>query len=353
MTPARVVAFITFFPQLVLGPIQRWRELAPQLADPRPTVDRQVLGLMTIALALIKKLVLAESLLDATMGYRAVVLDGAVLTPFDAWVYLLASAAYIYFDFSAYADLAVGIALMFGVRLIDGFNSPFRADSVAEFWRRWNVSLMRFFREALYQPSQRLMGKAAGPAAGVVVVMLACGAWHGAGAHFLVWGAMVAALILAERAFKRVTAWRPPKAVRRMGVLLAFLVPLAVFLHTDVEVSVALVARMFDLAHWGELPAHVQARLAAVPLLASYTQGVAVPFGVGALEILWLFGGWGVIMLCPSVPTWRARAHRWLQDARGTTLAARRAALVLLSLLLIVAAMMIRPGSNAFFYFQF
>lgn len=108
----------------------------PQLLHPSPSIERQLLGVLTIGMALFKKLVIAEALLDVTVGYKGALLDGAYLTPFDVWTYMFANAAYIYFDFSAYADLAVGIGLLFGVRLIDGFTSPFQAGSVAEFWRR-------------------------------------------------------------------------------------------------------------------------------------------------------------------------------------------------------------------------
>lgn len=211
---------------------------------------------------------------------------------------------------------------------------------------------MRFFRETVYEPVCRALGPV-GSSVGVLAVMLACGAWHGAGIHFLLWGGFVAALILLERAVRRVVAVRPPSLFRRLWVVMAFLFPLAVFLHPDAGMSVALMVRMLDLPAWLELPVHIHAKLAGWPWLSMITSPVDVPFRLSSTELAWLVAAWLLILLCPSVPQCRVLATRWWSGSGAAAVGWRGLVLAAVALVLIVIAAAVRPGSNAFFYFQF
>lgn len=347
--PISLLAFISFFPQLALGPIQRFGEIVPQLRRPRPRLEWQVLGLATLAIALVKKRVLAEGLVDVVAGYREVLEAGGALTSFDAWVYMLANTAYIYLDFSAYADIAVGLGLLFGIRLIDGFRSPFRADTVADFWRRWNVTLMRFFREAIYRPVSKTLGGAGlGTTAGLFLVMIACGLWHGAGWHYVIWGAWVGLWIWSERLLKPALA-RMTLALRRIWVLLAFLLPLTVFLHADLAHSVMLLHRMSEISNWTTLPAHIHSHLpSAFQVWAG--DPVDQEFKLSSYELGWLILVWLIIWVTPSTAQIRHQLHRFvrcdLRMRRCKCLAAGAIAGV-------AGACVVQSRAPHFFYFQF
>jgi len=184
--------FVGFFPQLIAGPIVHHQEIMPQFLKPgfRGADARMMaMGLTLFAIGLFKKCVLADSAaIPANMVYRAAEIPGTVLETGDAWGGALAYSFQIYFDFSGYSDMAIGLALMFGVRLPDNFLSPYKATGLIDFWRRWHITLSRFLRDYLYFP---LGGNRVGKprqAFNVVVTMLLGGLWHGASWNFVLWG---------------------------------------------------------------------------------------------------------------------------------------------------------------------
>jgi D-alanyl-lipoteichoic acid acyltransferase DltB (MBOAT superfamily) len=184
--------FVTFFPHLIAGPILHHADIIPQFQ--RPTVFRIVpanlaTGLAIFGIGLYKKVVLA----DGIAQYANPVFDSALAAPpefFAAWSGALAYTFQLYFDFSGYSDMAIGLARLFGVRLPLNFDSPYKAANIVEFWRRWHMTLSRFLRDYLYIP---LGGNRKGPArryGNLFVVMLLGGLWHGAGWTFIAWGAL-------------------------------------------------------------------------------------------------------------------------------------------------------------------
>ncbi len=190
--PHHYLLFVTFFPHLIAGPILHHREMMPQFQD-RETYrfknERFALGLSWFTAGLFKKVVIADSLIESV---RAVFVPEAVaqLGFADAWVGALAYALQIYFDFSGYSDMAIGLGLMFGIRLPLNFNSPYRANSIIDFWRRWHMTLSRFLRDYLYVP---LGGNRKGRArryTNLLITMLLGGLWHGAAWTFVLWGAI-------------------------------------------------------------------------------------------------------------------------------------------------------------------
>ena len=185
--------FVTFFPQLIAGPIVHHKEMLPQFAKDAVYKLRSkhlAIGITIFALGLFKKVVLADGVsVYATPVFNAAE-AGVMLTFFEAWGGALAYTFQLYFDFSGYSDMAIGIARMFGIRLPLNFNSPYKATSIIDFWRRWHITLSRFLRDYLYIP---LGGSRKGRVRryiNLMTTMILGGLWHGAGWTFLLWGAL-------------------------------------------------------------------------------------------------------------------------------------------------------------------
>jgi D-alanyl-lipoteichoic acid acyltransferase DltB (MBOAT superfamily) len=184
--------FVSFFPHLIAGPLVHHAEMIPQFKRGR-TGRSSVLaarGLAIFAAGLFKKVVIADNLAQfVSPVFAHLDAGGGVTTPW-AWLAILAYSLQIYFDFSGYSDMAIGLALMFGIRLPVNFRSPYRAISIIEFWRRWHITLSRFLREYLYIP---LGGNRLGEQRryiNLMVTMLLGGLWHGAGWNYLIWGGL-------------------------------------------------------------------------------------------------------------------------------------------------------------------
>ena len=195
----RYVLFVTFFPHLIAGPIVHHGQLMPQFSTERAkrwNPGNVHPGLAFFTLGLFKKVAIA----DAVAPWANGVFDAPGAAEFlDAWRGALAYTMQLYFDFSGYSDMAIGLGLLFNVRLPDNFNAPYRATSIADFWRRWHMTLSRFLRDYLYIP---LGGNRLGEGrrgVNVLVTMLLGGIWHGAGWTFAIWGLYHGVLLVAQR----------------------------------------------------------------------------------------------------------------------------------------------------------
>ncbi len=200
--------FVTFFPQLIAGPIVHHREMMPQFLEKdrfRFRMSNFGIGVTIFLLGLFKKVIIA----DEVAVYASAVFNGAesgmILTFFEAWTGALSYTMQLYFDFSAYSDMAIGLGRMFGIRLPMNFNSPYKATSIIEFWRRWHMTLSRFLRDYLYIP---LGGNRQGPTrrqVNLMLTMLLGGLWHGAGWTFVVWGGLHGFYLVINHHWR---AWR-------------------------------------------------------------------------------------------------------------------------------------------------
>lgn len=205
--------FVTYFPQLIAGPILYHRDIVPQLScvdgRRRITAEHLCLGFGFLAIGLFKKLVIADNL----AAFVNPIFDSTGAPSFvEAWVAALAYTFQLYFDFSGYCDMAIGISLMFGIWLPFNFNSPYKAYSIVEFWRRWHMTLSRFLRDYLYIP---LGGGKGGimRSRNLVITMVLGGLWHGAGWTFVVWG-LLHGVFLVINHFWRGIASQLPLALR-------------------------------------------------------------------------------------------------------------------------------------------
>jgi len=201
----RYATFVTFFPQLIAGPIVRYREIVPCYGSLRlcaRSYRNIAVGLGFIALGLFKKTVLADNLspwVDDTFGTTD------KLSFIEAWGASLAYTFQIYFDFSAYSDMAIGLARLFNVDLPINFHSPYKATSIIDFWRRWHITLSRFLRDYLYIPLGGNRRGAARQYVNLLATMLLAGLWHGAGWTFVLWGGLHGAYLALNHMFRRLS----------------------------------------------------------------------------------------------------------------------------------------------------
>jgi alginate O-acetyltransferase complex protein AlgI len=253
---------VTFFPHVIAGPIVRYAEIEPQLAADRPRLrlDDLALGSTLLVIGLSKKVLLADSLAVHADPVFQLAAEGHAPSLLAAWKGALAYTFQIYFDFSGYSDMALGLALMFGIRLPVNFNSPYKATSIIEFWHRWHISLSRFLRDYLYFP---LGGSRLGPGrryANILLVMLLGGLWHGAGMTFVLWGLLHGIYLVVNHGYRDLIAarlplwWRQGLSARFLGWLLTFMavvVAWVVFRASDRHAALLLLQSMLGLAAAG------------------------------------------------------------------------------------------------------
>lgn len=272
--------FISFFPQLIAGPITHHGEMLKQFKDGstfRPRIDNISLGITVFVLGLFKKVIIADPLGANASPIFAVAADGTVPALYDAWFGALTYTLQIYFDFSGYSDMAIGLGLMFGLRLPVNFNSPFKAHNVIDYWSRWHMTLTRFLTAYIYNPivmritrSRMAAGKpmprrgkmslgtfAVLVAYPTVLTMFISGVWHGAGWQFVVFGLLHGFYLVVAHGFRAYKARRglpldSNKLVHHCGaVLLTFLcvvVAMVFFRAESVTAAMAMLSGMVGLS---------------------------------------------------------------------------------------------------------
>lgn len=195
--------FVTFFPQLIAGPIVLHSEIVPQFADPenrRFRFDNFAPGLYAFALGLFKKVIVADTFAQvAEWGFAA----GQALNTPEAWLVALGYTFQLYFDFSGYCDMALGLGKMFNIRITQNFNSPYKSLDIKEFWQRWHMTLSRFFTTYVYFPLGGSRRGLARTCVNLMVVFLVSGLWHGAGWLFVLWGGLHGLMSVLYRLFRR------------------------------------------------------------------------------------------------------------------------------------------------------
>ena len=225
-------AFVTLFPQLIAGPILQYRDVDAQLTEREHTVDRFASGITIFAVGLSKKVLLANSVGALWDVYKG--MDPAALTTFGAWLGVIAFTFQIYFDFSGYSDMAVGLGRMFGFEFMRNFNYPYMAKSITDFWRRWHISLSSWFRNYVYIP---LGGNRRGlkrQMINLLVVWALTGFWHGASWNFLLWGLYFALILICEKLFLLKALDRTPAFVGHIYALFLIVVGWAIFGVEDI-----------------------------------------------------------------------------------------------------------------------
>lgn len=203
----RFLLFVSFFPHLIAGPVLHHGQMMPQFETNRLSLDKFCVGLHIFAIGLAKKCVIADSVAPmAEAGFA----QAGTLNGYFAWMVLLAYAVQLYFDFSGYSDMAVGLGKLFGIDLPWNFLSPYKATSVVEFWRRWHVTLSNFLREYVYIPLGGSRCSVTRCSTNLLVTMFAAGIWHGAGWTFAAWGVVHGVALTVCHLWQRQERFRLP-----------------------------------------------------------------------------------------------------------------------------------------------
>ncbi len=239
-------AYVTLFPQLIAGPIVRYKSVADQLEERREDLDKFVSGIRRFTVGAAKKVLLANAI--GQLWDQSLASEG--LTAAGAWLGLAAYAFQIYFDFSGYSDMAIGLGRMFGFEFLENFNYPYISKSVVEFWKRWHISLTTWFREYVYFP----LGGNRVPKwkwiRNILIVWTLTGIWHGAGWNFLLWGLYYGAWMLAERLFLGKWLEKLPGAVRHIYTMFIVLIGWALFAVEDMGRLGAYFSSLFGGGGW-------------------------------------------------------------------------------------------------------
>jgi alginate O-acetyltransferase complex protein AlgI len=248
--PLDFALYVAMFPQLIAGPIVRFQTIRGQLRERRESWDRFYAGTVRIGWGLAKKILIAETC--GRFADTIFALAPAMLDTKTAWLGALAYTLQIYFDFSGYSDMAIGLGLLFGFVLPENFRRPYSAVSITDFWRRWHITLSRWFRDYLYIPLGGNRRGAARACLNMAVVFVLCGLWHGANWTFLAWGIFHGLFLIFERVsgLRRMPVHRWV-ITRRTVTLLIVMVGWVLFRAADLGQAVTFLSAMFT---WRELP---------------------------------------------------------------------------------------------------
>ena len=310
-------AYVAMFPQLIAGPIVRYADIARELEERQTTWEDICDGARRFLVGLGKKVLLANQLGLLTEIFR----DSGEKSVLFCWMYAVAFALHIYFDFSGYSDMAIGLGRIFGFHFIENFNYPYLSKSVAEFWRRWHMSLGSWFRDYVYIPLGGNRVSRGRWVFNIGLVWMLTGLWHGASWNFVVWGLLFAALLLLEK-------WLPglqklPGALRYGYVLLAVTISFVIFNAANMTQAGEDLAGMFG---FGGLPMVTE-------------------------ETLYYLRSYGVVLalsILGATPAVKRLAHRLPEKA-----AAVLEPLAMLGLLLACTAYLGDGSFNPFLYFRF
>jgi alginate O-acetyltransferase complex protein AlgI len=325
--PTDVLLFVSLFPRSIAGPIVRLREIQRELHEPRPRADQIREGAIRFAHGMVKKVLIADSLSNVVdAAFHS--MSAGTLTTSAAWIGAVAYTLQLYFDFSGYSDMAIGIAAMLGFTLPENFRRPYSSVSVTEFWRRWHMTLSRWFRDYVYIPLGGNRGSERATYRNLVLVFGLTGLWHGAAWSFVVWGLYHGFWLLVERRFGwRALEERPRfPALRRAATVLIVLVGWVLF-------------------RAGSMHGALDYYRAMIVPTGGVTDAVSQALTSQATFVLVLAAG---IVLLPGGRS----GGRWLAESAGRVAVAARAGV--LGVALPLALVYALAGSfSPFLYFQF
>ena len=245
--PMDLMLYILLFPQLIAGPIVRYNEIAHELVKRTCTRKDFAEGVQRFIMGLGKKMIIAN-----TVAYTADQIFNAPLnhlTTAVAWLGVFCYAIQIYFDFSGYSDMAIGLARMFGFHFPENFNYPYISTSITEFWRRWHMSLSRWFRDYLYIPLGGSKRGALRTYLNLSLVFFLCGLWHGASLHFVIWGLYQGALLIIERLGFGKLLNACPRVLRHVYALAAIMFGWAIFRVENLAGVTGYLAALLGMGH--------------------------------------------------------------------------------------------------------
>jgi alginate O-acetyltransferase complex protein AlgI len=334
-SPADVALYIFFFPQLIAGPILRWNAIAPQIAQRYTSTEKFAEGIRRFIVGLAKKVMIANTV--ALPADQIFGLPTRELSPALAWLGTVCYTLQIYFDFSGYSDMAVGLGKMFGFEFMENFNYPYISQSIKDFWRRWHISLSSWFRDYLYIPLGGNRCSETRGYANLLIVFFLCGLWHGASWTFVIWGLYHGIFLVLERqrfGTALESVWRP---FRHGYALLVVMIGWVLFRAGTFAQVVAFLGSMAGLS----------AAAATQPIQRYLTNQVICAIALG------------VIFSTPVLPTLKSMANRtsplFSEDFKALARATGGLAesVCLMALLLLSATWLAGGTYNPFIYFKF
>jgi alginate O-acetyltransferase complex protein AlgI len=336
-SPVHAALYLLLFPQLIAGPIIRYRDIADQLARRLVTLDDFAYGVRRFVIGLAKKVLVANVV--AGPADKIFALPFEQLSAAHAWLGIICYTLQIYFDFSGYSDMAIGLGRMFGFRFPENFRWPYMAGSVQDFWRRWHISLSTWFRDYLYIPLGGNRVATWRQYRNLVTVFFLCGLWHGASWNFVIWGLWHGAFLVVERVWRRSNTRDVSAAHRGLGW------PVSAHVYT---MAVVMVGWVFFRAET------LRGAIAFLGALAGASPSRPTPFTIGfyLTPELWLALTAGVIGSTSWVPVLGDRLARASDPLRVRLVHAASAATIValfVASLLQVAARTYNP----FIYFRF
>ena len=331
--PVRFALYISLFPQLIAGPIVRYRDIAVQLAERTVSRDEFASGVRRFVLGLGKKMLIANTLAvpaDAIFALQPELLPANV-----AWIGILCYSLQIYFDFSGYSDMAIGLGKMFGFDFLENFRHPYVARSVTEFWRRWHISLSSWFRDYLYIPLGGSRRGSARTAINLLIVFLLCGLWHGASWSFVVWGLFHGGFLVLERVGLGERLRRLPRIAQHTYVIVACMLGWVFFRAADIEQAMTFIGSLFGTRGFSFESQPLHAFLESPAWLALLA---------------------GIVGSTPWYSRLSERVENCESESRlfALTATARVGGVLLLSLVFGLSVMLLAAGTyNPFIYFRF
>lgn len=334
--PLDLMLYILLFPQLIAGPIIRYHDIADQLI--KRHVDWSVFaeGVRRFVIGLGKKMIIANTV--ALPADTIFALPANELTPGLAWLGVVCYTFQIYFDFSGYSDMAIGLGKMFGFHFLENFHYPYIATSITEFWRRWHISLSRWFRDYLYIPLGGNRGSAFRTYFNLITVFFLCGLWHGASWNFIVWGLFHGVFLVLERLGLSRWLERMPNVLAHVYTLLAVMVGWVFFRADTLRQAAAFLRAMVGMATGSGIQYHTGLYLNTELMLALF---------IGVL---------GSIPLAPAWSHWVTRTGGSAATHAATSLPiiSNTAELLFLIAVFLYSTMLIAASSySPFIYFRF
>ncbi|MCR4717886.1 MAG: MBOAT family protein [Lachnospiraceae bacterium] len=242
-------AYIAMFPQLIAGPIVRYKTVAEELKGRRESLDDVTYGIKRFTIGLAKKVLLANTI--GALWNTISAMEGKELSTATAWLGLLSFTLQIYFDFSGYSDMAIGLGRMFGFHFLENFDYPYESKSITEFWRRWHMSLGTWFREYVYYP---LGGNKKGivrQLINIFIVWMLTGLWHGASLNFVIWGLFYGVLLLIEKVGFYKILEKMPSLIARCYTLIMVVIGWGIFSYEDIKYPKEFFSALFFNADLG------------------------------------------------------------------------------------------------------
>ena len=316
-------AYVAMFPQLIAGPIVRYRDIAPQLKERTHSLEAAASGASRFAVGLGKKVLVANVLAQLVSAYKA----SAEQTALYAWLYAIAFTLQIYFDFSGYSDMAIGLGRIFGFTFPENFRYPYIAKSITEFWRRWHMSLSTWFRDYLYIPLGGSRCSRIRHIFNILVVWMATGFWHGAAWNFVFWGLFYAVLLMAEKFFL-LPALKKGRALPHVYALLAVTLGFVLFDAASLKDALHQLGTLF---------------------------GAGTASGLGT-EAVYMLRSYGVVLALAVLGATPLPAMLWKKAQEAKSLAPVLTVaepLCTFALLALCTAFLVDGSFNPFLYFRF